>query len=152
MSSMTSRTAQPVMPSHDHAQFSWNVSSIHMDRSRRRAGVLSRGRREAIARLSRLIFQVWRTDSTSTRTIYRVIASDFPGFGFTEVPPERKYEYSFDRLAMTIDAFTQALKIDRYAIYVFDYGAPTVPFGRVTASRGKDLSLEKLISLKKATV
>jgi pimeloyl-ACP methyl ester carboxylesterase len=56
---------------------------------------------------------------------YRVIAPDLPGFGFTEVPPERKYPYSFDRLAFTIDAFTQALKIDRYALYVFDYGAPT---------------------------
>ena len=56
---------------------------------------------------------------------YRVIAPDLPGFGFTEVPPERQYPYSFDQLAFTIDAFTQALKIDRYAIYVFDYGAPT---------------------------
>ena len=56
---------------------------------------------------------------------YRVVAPDLPGFGFTEVPSERKYTYSFDSLALTIDAFTQALKIDRYAIYVFDYGAPT---------------------------
>jgi pimeloyl-ACP methyl ester carboxylesterase len=56
---------------------------------------------------------------------YRVIAPDLPGFGFTEVPAERKYAYSFDGLASTIDTFTQALKIDRYAIYVFDYGAPT---------------------------
>src|SRR5436305_12948200 len=56
---------------------------------------------------------------------YRVIAPDFPGFGFTEVPPEQNYSYSFDRLALTIDAFTQALKLDRYAIYVFDYGATT---------------------------
>jgi pimeloyl-ACP methyl ester carboxylesterase len=56
---------------------------------------------------------------------YRVIAPDLPGFGFTEVPLERKYVYSFDGLATTIDAFTQALKINRYAIYVFDYGAPT---------------------------
>jgi pimeloyl-ACP methyl ester carboxylesterase len=56
---------------------------------------------------------------------YRVIAPDLPGFGFTEVPSERKYVYSFDGLATTIDAFTQALKINRYAIYVFDYGAPT---------------------------
>src|ERR1700736_4206556 len=52
---------------------------------------------------------------------YRVIAPDLPGFGFTEVPPERKYPYSFDRLGFTIYAFTQALKLDRYAIYVFDY-------------------------------
>jgi pimeloyl-ACP methyl ester carboxylesterase len=56
---------------------------------------------------------------------YRVLAPDLPGFGFTEVPPERKYVYSFDQLARTIEAFTRALKIDRYAIYVFDYGAPT---------------------------
>jgi len=56
---------------------------------------------------------------------YRVIAPDLPGFGFTEVPPERKYLYSFDQLALTIEAFTRALKLDRYAIYVFDYGAPT---------------------------
>jgi pimeloyl-ACP methyl ester carboxylesterase len=56
---------------------------------------------------------------------YRVIAPDLPGFGFTEVPPERKYVYSFDQLALTTEAFTKTLKIDRYAIYVFDYGAPT---------------------------
>lgn len=56
---------------------------------------------------------------------YRVIAPDLPGFGFTEVPAERQYVYSFDGLASTVEAFTAALKIDRYAIYVFDYGAPT---------------------------
>jgi pimeloyl-ACP methyl ester carboxylesterase len=56
---------------------------------------------------------------------YRVIAPDLPGFGFTEVPDERKYVYSFDALAGTIEAFTEALGLSRYAIYVFDYGAPT---------------------------
>jgi pimeloyl-ACP methyl ester carboxylesterase len=56
---------------------------------------------------------------------YRVIAPDLPGFGFTEVPVERQYTYTFDALALTIEAFTEALKIKRYAIYVFDYGAPT---------------------------
>jgi len=56
---------------------------------------------------------------------YRVIAPDMPGFGFTEVPAERGYKYSFDGLAKTIFAFTQALKLTRYAMYVFDYGAPT---------------------------
>jgi len=55
---------------------------------------------------------------------YYVIAPDLPGFGFTEVPAEWNYVYSFDRLALTIGAFTQALKLNRYAIYVFDYGAP----------------------------
>jgi pimeloyl-ACP methyl ester carboxylesterase len=56
---------------------------------------------------------------------YRVIAPDLPGFGFTEVSSERNYRYTFDALAGTIEAFTRTLKLDRYAIYVFDYGAPT---------------------------
>jgi pimeloyl-ACP methyl ester carboxylesterase len=56
---------------------------------------------------------------------YRVIAPDLPGFGFTEVPNERNYKYSFDALAQTILAFTDALHLKRYALYVFDYGAPT---------------------------
>ena len=56
---------------------------------------------------------------------HHVIAPDLPGFGFTEVPAEREYVYSFDRLAATLNAFTQALKIKRFVLYVFDYGAPT---------------------------
>ncbi len=56
---------------------------------------------------------------------YRVIAPDLPGFGFTEVPQERKYKYTFDALAGTMLAFTDALGLTRYALYVFDYGAPT---------------------------
>jgi pimeloyl-ACP methyl ester carboxylesterase len=56
---------------------------------------------------------------------YRVIAPDLPGFGFTDVPPDRRYKYSFDALAKTVLAFTDALQLKRYALYVFDYGAPT---------------------------
>ncbi|ADV81520.1 alpha/beta fold hydrolase [Terriglobus saanensis] len=56
---------------------------------------------------------------------YRVIAPDLPGFGFTEVPEAREYKYSFDAFAKTIEAFTDALQLKRYALYVFDYGAPT---------------------------
>lgn len=56
---------------------------------------------------------------------FRVIAPDLPGFGFTEVPAERNYRYNFDNLAVTINAFVEALNLKRYAIYVFDYGAPT---------------------------
>lgn len=56
---------------------------------------------------------------------YHVIAPDLPGFGFTEVPAERHYTYTFDALAKTITAFTEALQLKRYALYVFDYGAPT---------------------------
>jgi pimeloyl-ACP methyl ester carboxylesterase len=56
---------------------------------------------------------------------YHVIAPDLPGFGFTEVSAERNYKYTFDGLARTIFAFTNALKLAHYAMYVFDYGAPT---------------------------
>jgi len=70
---------------------------------------------------------------------YRVIAPDLPGFGFTEVPEERHYKYTFDALAQTMLSFTDALDLKRYALYVFDYGAPTgfrlamARPGRVTA-------------------
>src|SRR5580700_11084204 len=56
---------------------------------------------------------------------YRVIAPDLPGFGFTVVPEQRNYKYSFDALAKTILTFTDVLQLNRYALYVFDYGAPT---------------------------
>src|SRR6266436_3309381 len=57
-------------------------------------------------------------------THYRVVAPDLPGFGFTTVPTERNYQYSFDSLATTAEAFVEALGLKRYALYVFDYGAP----------------------------
>ena len=58
-------------------------------------------------------------------TRYRVIAPDLPGFGFTTVPEARNYKYTFDALAHTVEAFVDALHLRRYALYVFDYGAPT---------------------------
>lgn len=56
---------------------------------------------------------------------FHLIAPDLPGFGFTEVPAERDYRYSFDALAQTLGAFVDALGLRRYALYVFDYGTPT---------------------------
>lgn len=55
---------------------------------------------------------------------YRVIAPDLPSFGFTEVPAERRYRYDFHGLTQTIRAFVDALGLKRFAMYVFDYGAP----------------------------
>jgi pimeloyl-ACP methyl ester carboxylesterase len=55
---------------------------------------------------------------------YHVIAPDLPGFGFSDVPAREKYRYTFDNLAKTMDGFTQALHLQKYAIQVFDYGAP----------------------------
>ncbi|KAJ5598891.1 hydrolase [Penicillium lagena] len=53
---------------------------------------------------------------------YRLIAPDLPGFGFTEAPSE--FKYSFATLADTIAEFLDALSISKFAIYIFDYGAP----------------------------
>jgi pimeloyl-ACP methyl ester carboxylesterase len=58
-------------------------------------------------------------------TKYRVVAPDLPGYGFTVVPAERKYEYTFASLTRTVEAFVDALKIEKFAVYIFDYGSPT---------------------------
>jgi len=56
---------------------------------------------------------------------YRLVAPDLPGFGLTKAPPRGEFNYTFDNLARVIDGFTEALQLTRYAIYAFDYGAPT---------------------------
>lgn len=55
---------------------------------------------------------------------YHVIAPDLPGFGFSDAPERKRFGYTFDHLAEVIDRLTQTIGLDRYAIYVFDYGAP----------------------------
>ncbi|WP_373321101.1 alpha/beta fold hydrolase [Paraburkholderia flagellata] len=55
---------------------------------------------------------------------YHVIAPDLPGFGFSESPDRTQYTYTFDHLAQTMDHFTETLHLDKYALEVFDYGAP----------------------------
>ena len=55
---------------------------------------------------------------------YHVIAPDLPGFGFSDAPDRRTFRYTFESLANAIDHFTQAIGLERYAIYIFDYGAP----------------------------
>lgn len=56
---------------------------------------------------------------------YRVIAPDMPGFGFTQIPEGRCYQYTFDGLAKTLERFVDVLGLGQYALYFFDYGAPT---------------------------
>ena len=55
---------------------------------------------------------------------YHVVAPDLPGFGMTEQPGRGAYAYTFDNIAKTVDRFTEALGLERFALYVFDYGAP----------------------------
>jgi pimeloyl-ACP methyl ester carboxylesterase len=55
---------------------------------------------------------------------FHLIAPDIPGFGFSDVPRRERFRYTFDNLARVIEAFTDAVALTSYAIYVFDYGAP----------------------------
>ena len=55
---------------------------------------------------------------------YHLIAPDYPGFGNSDFPSRDKYEYTFDNLAVTIDAFLEKKKINSYALMIQDYGAP----------------------------
>jgi len=55
---------------------------------------------------------------------YHLVAPDLPGFGFSDAPDRKRFRYTFENLAKVIDGFTQAIGLQRFAIYVFDYGAP----------------------------
>ncbi len=55
---------------------------------------------------------------------YHVIAPDLPGFGFTDAPDRAGFKYTFEHLTDVIERFTETLGLSRYALYVFDYGAP----------------------------
>ena len=55
---------------------------------------------------------------------YRVIAPDLPGFGNSRAPARGSFDYSFEQLAAVIEKFVDAIGLARYALYIFDYGAP----------------------------
>lgn len=56
---------------------------------------------------------------------FHMIAPDLPGFGQSDMPPRGEFSYTFDNLARIIERFTEVIGFERYAIYAFDYGAPT---------------------------
>jgi pimeloyl-ACP methyl ester carboxylesterase len=56
---------------------------------------------------------------------FHVVAPDLPGFGQSDMPPREKFSYTFDHIAEVIERFTEVIGFDRFAVYVFDYGAPT---------------------------
>jgi pimeloyl-ACP methyl ester carboxylesterase len=56
---------------------------------------------------------------------FHMVAPDLPGFGQSDMPPRDKFRYTFDNIADVIDHFTEVIGFDRFAVYVFDYGAPT---------------------------
>jgi pimeloyl-ACP methyl ester carboxylesterase len=56
---------------------------------------------------------------------FHIVAPDLPGFGQSDMPARGKFAYTFDHIADAIDRFTEVIGLKRFAIYVFDYGAPT---------------------------
>jgi pimeloyl-ACP methyl ester carboxylesterase len=56
---------------------------------------------------------------------FHIVAPDLPGFGQSDIPARDKFRYTFDNIANVIDRFTEVIGFDRFAVYVFDYGAPT---------------------------
>jgi pimeloyl-ACP methyl ester carboxylesterase len=55
---------------------------------------------------------------------YRLIAPDYPGFGHSDAPDPASFAYTFDHIAEVVDHFTQVLNLDRYSLYLQDYGGP----------------------------
>jgi pimeloyl-ACP methyl ester carboxylesterase len=55
---------------------------------------------------------------------YHVVAPDLPGFGFSDSPNHKQFRYTFENLTKAIDIFIESVGLERFAIYVFDYGAP----------------------------
>jgi pimeloyl-ACP methyl ester carboxylesterase len=56
---------------------------------------------------------------------FHIVAPDLPGFGQSDMPSREKFSYTFDNIALVIERFTEVIGFDRFAVYVFDYGAPT---------------------------
>jgi pimeloyl-ACP methyl ester carboxylesterase len=56
---------------------------------------------------------------------FHVIAPDLPGFGRTDLPSRSEFKYTFENIAKVIDRFTEVVGFDKFAVYIFDYGAPT---------------------------
>jgi pimeloyl-ACP methyl ester carboxylesterase len=56
---------------------------------------------------------------------FHMVAPDLPGFGQSDMPPHGAFSYTFDNVARIIERFTEVVGSERYALYVFDYGAPT---------------------------
>lgn len=56
---------------------------------------------------------------------FHIIAPDLPGFGQSDMPDRSQFTYTFENVARVIDRFTEVIGLNRFALYVFDYGAPT---------------------------
>src|SRR5260370_10267679 len=68
--------------------------------------------------------QMFRNLIPALADAYHMVAPDLPGFGFSDVPDRKQFRYTFENRAKVIERFTESIGVGRFAIYVFDYGAP----------------------------
>ena len=67
---------------------------------------------------------MFRNLITDLADTYHVVAPDYPGFGNSSMPRADQFEYTFDHLADVVEKLTERLAMDRYSVYLMDYGAP----------------------------
>jgi pimeloyl-ACP methyl ester carboxylesterase len=72
---------------------------------------------------SSIMYQAVMEQLASTGRLH-VIAMDYPSYGYSDAPDHRRYSYTFDHVAQTVQHFLAAREIQRYALYMQDYGAP----------------------------
>jgi pimeloyl-ACP methyl ester carboxylesterase len=89
--------------------------------------------REAGAKTSPvlLLLHGFPTSSNMFRTVigrlaksFRVIAPDYPGYGFSSMPDRKSFSYNFENMARIMLEFTEKLELSKYIVYLMDYGAP----------------------------
>jgi len=67
---------------------------------------------------------MFRNLITDLSVRYHVLAPDYPGFGRSDQPLMKDFEYTFDNMANIVEGFLAELKVEKYSIYLMDYGAP----------------------------
>jgi len=55
---------------------------------------------------------------------FHLVAPDYPGFGISDFPPREEFDYTFDRLAKVVEGLIDALALEKFRLYIQDYGAP----------------------------
>ena len=56
---------------------------------------------------------------------FHLVGPDLPSFGLSDMPSREEFNYTFENIARVIERFTEIIGFDRFALYLFDYGAPT---------------------------
>jgi pimeloyl-ACP methyl ester carboxylesterase len=65
----------------------------------------------------------YRTFMRALGDRWRLVAPDYPGFGYSATPPREEFAYSFASYTTVLERFTEVLGLDRYVLYLFDYGS-----------------------------